>query len=244
MRPNLGHKNKFLLLLCQRKSEFGRYLRTYEKQEIEYSYRTGWQREGMFSAANIEAISENWKMENDAPIDTMFHCLIAHCIANNFVDGYEQNLYRSPAWIVYGLGHMYTKRIDQRWPFFDGRKVIYDKDDESWYWKPRVKNLVKNDFYASAEKMFGWKKYDDLGPRDHMVAWSKLEYLVTEAEGDPKKFLSLACSPLTSSRGNEVNPDNELVTRQTNALAEAFGMSPEELDKAWAKWVSKTYKKK
>lgn len=242
---HLGHKDKFRVLLCQRKSEYGRYLRTYEKQEQEYSYRTGWRGEGMLAIANVEAIAEYWKKEPDAPLDTMFHCLIAHCIANNFVDGFHrQHLFRGPEWIVYGIGHRFTERIDPRWKFFDGRKVIYDKDDESWNWEPRVRNLVKNDFFISTEKMFALAEYADIGPRDHMVSWSKLTYLMTEADGDMKKFLGLACYPLANNARNNIDPEAELVMRQTRALEEAFGLTPAQLDENWAKWVEKTYKKK
>lgn len=242
---HMGHKDKFRVLLCQRKSEFGRYLITYEKQDIEYSYRTGWRGEGMIALANVEAIAEYWKKEEDAPIDTMFHCIVAHCLANNFLDGFHrQHLFQAPKWMVYGLGHLYTKRVDERYTFFDGRKVIYDKDDEAWNWQPRVRNLVKNDFFASAEKMFEWKQYADIGPRDHLVSWSKLSFLMTKAEGDFKKFVSLCSYPLANNNRNKVDPEKELVIRQTRALAEAYKMTPAELDEAWSAWVSKTYKKK
>jgi hypothetical protein len=242
---HLGHKDKFRVLLCQRKSEYSRYLLAYEKQDIEFSYRTGWRGEGMLFLANVEAIAENWKKEPDAPIDTMFYCLLSHNIANNFIDGFHrQYLFQGPDWLVYGLGHVYTKRIDERYPFFDGRKVIYDKHDESWNWQPRVRNLVKNDFYTSAEKMFTWTDYSDLGPRDHLISWSKLEYLMSGLDGDLKQFISLSCYPLASNPRAQEESESELVTRQTRALKESFNLTPAELDANWAKWVEKTYKKK
>ena len=241
---HLGHKDKFRLILCQRKSEFGRYVRTYEQQDIEYSYRTGWRGEGMLVAANVEAIAEHWKGEDDAPIDSMFHCLVTHSLANNFIDGYEQQLFQAPTWLVFGLGHLYTKRIDPRWTFFDGRKVIYDRSDDAWDWYSRVTNLVKNDFFASAEEMFAWKAYGDLGPREHMVAWSKVEYLLTEVEGDKAKFLSLACRSTGNRRKQDDTQAPELVTRQTHAMSEALGITPAKFDEEWATWVERTYKRK
>jgi len=236
----LGHPDKFRLLLCERKSDFGRYLRTYEPMETEFSYRTGWRGEGMFVIANIEAVAEYWEDEDEAPLDTMFHCIVTHNLANNFVDGFRsQDPFRCPTWMVYAAGHHFTRQVDERYPWFDGRKVIYDRFDDSWDWEPRVRNLVGNDFFASAQEMFAWTEYEQMHPRDHIVSWSKLEYLLGEVEGDPQAFLRALCTPL-----KRVDAEQEPVTRQTQALETAFGLTPAELDAGWSKWVKKTYRKK
>lgn len=240
---HLGHKNKFLLLLCQRKSEYGRYIRTYEKAELPFSYRMGWRNDGMIVAVNMESISEIHD-EDDLPFDTMLHCLLANSLASIFVDGFDQTMFKAPTWLVYGLAHIYSRRIDPHWPFFDARRASQINYAEIWDWVPRVQGLVKNEYYPSAEKMFAWREYGDLGARDHLVSWSKLEYLIEVAEGDHQLFLSLACKPLKPGTLAGVSAENEPVIRQTRALAAAFKMTPAELDTAWAKWVSKTYKKR
>ncbi|MFT7669133.1 MAG: hypothetical protein ACI8X5_001833 [Planctomycetota bacterium] len=242
--PNLGHKNKFLLILCQRKSEFGRYVRTYHQSDINYAFRTGWYQDGMVALANVESIREHLVDEPEAPVDTMFHCLLAHVLANNFVDGYDQLLFNAPAWLVFGYGHFTTKRIDERYTYFDGRKVIYKTDSDEWSWQPRVRNLVKNDFFTSAKDLFAQKAYDELHARDHMTAWSRTEFLLNVAEGEPKTFLKLASAPLKVSKQTGVTKETEFLVRQERALAAAYKMTPEEFDKAWSKWVLRTYKKK
>jgi hypothetical protein len=240
--PILGLPNKILLLLCERKSEFGRYLRTYENSDIEFSYRTGWLKDGLLVAANVEAIGEHWKDEKEAPIDSMFHCMLVSCLASDLIDGWGEQMFKAPVWLTYAYGHYCLKRIDSRWPVFDGRKFIYDKEDDSWNWQPRVRNLVKNEFFAGAEAMFAWKEYGDLNVRDHMVAWSKLEFLLAAAEGDPKGFLTAVCRPLDAKDSR--NLENEPVARQTRALLAHFGLTAEEFDAAWSEWVEKTYDKK
>jgi len=238
-----GHKNKILLILCERKSEFGRYLRIYENSEIEFSYRTGWHGEGLLTVVNVEAIAENWREEKEAPVDTMFHCMMASCLASNFVDGWGTPIFSSPTWLTYAYGHYAQKRIDPRYPVFDGRKVIYDKEDDSWNWKPRVRNLVKNDFFASATKMFGFESYEDLHARDHMVGYSKLEYLLTQVEGgDKEKFLTQMTHPI--ARRDAGGIENPKVARQVRALEEHYGLTPEQLDEGWAKWVERRYPKR
>jgi len=240
--PYLGRPKKILLLLCQRKSEFGRYLRTYENSEVEFVYYTGWPKEGMLLAANVEAISENWKEDKETPVDTMFHCLVVSALGANFINNWGEEIYKAPSWLTFAYGHMCQRRIDPRWTVFDGRDFIYDKSGHSWNWKPRVRNLVKNDFFASAEQMFAWKAYGDLNTRDHMVAWSKLTYLMSVAQGDEQGFLSEVCQP-SGGRASR-NDEDEQVARQVRALKADYDLTPAGFDQAWARWVLKTYPKK
>ncbi len=239
--PHLGFKQKFLLLLCERKSEYGRYLLTYEKTALEYVYRTGWFGEGMIVVGNIESIAEHWQEEKDVPLDSMFTCMILASLAGNLVDGWNSNLFRAPTWVTYGYMHLAQRRFDPRWPVFDGRKVIYGKEEDKTDWEPRVGNLVRNAFFADAEQMFGWTKYEDLNQRDHMVAWSKLSYLLTAVEGQRKAFLDALCPTLTSATRDD---PEERQARQREALARCFGLTPEQLDQGWAQWVRRTYRRR
>jgi hypothetical protein len=239
--PHLGFKQKFLLLLCERKSEFGRYLRTYESSDIQYAYRTGWFGEGMLTCVNMEAIAEHWKEERDMPLDSMLACMLSANLAGNFVDGWNFNMFRAPAWLTYGYAHIAQRRFDPRWPVFDGRTTIYGKETDKTDWIPRVGNLVRNDFFASTQEMFGWTKYEDLNQRDHMIAWSRLSYLMSEVEGDPKAFLTASCP----SASGLLPADAEVArTRQAAALKEHFGLTPAQLDEAWAQWVKRAYRRR
>ena len=112
--PYLGQSEKFLLLLCERKSEFGRYLAAYLNAEHDSSYRFGWFGECMFLGANIEAIRESFASQAGEPYDTMLHCKVVASLAANFVDGFRASLNPAPVWLSYGLGHVYQRRIDPR----------------------------------------------------------------------------------------------------------------------------------
>lgn len=241
---HLGHPKKFLVLLCQKDSEYGRYLRTYMDSDIEGSYRSGWMDEGMILTASYESVAKNWKGVADAPIDTMYRCVVLACLASNFIDGYKDNLYRAPRWLSYATAHIIQKDLDPRWSRFDGRKIIADPKDDSWDWEPRVYKLVKNEFFADNKKMFTFLEYNDMTSRDHMIAWSKLTYLMEERggrEGKLKGFLNDVCSP---ALGDSVPTKEEYYEMQTKALKTNFDMTPEEFDKDWSKWVLKTYRKK
>jgi hypothetical protein len=238
----MGYPNKIVLVVCQRKSEFGRYVRNYHNSDIEYAYRTVMRNDALFVAINIEAIKEGREMETELPFDTMLHNMLASNLTTTFMDGYQDNMFSAPRWFVYGMSHRNLRRIDPHWTLFDGRKENQGSKWDAWKWSPRVYNLVDNGFYASANDMFTWKKYEDLHQRDHMVSWSKTEFLMDELEGDKRAFLSAICN---ASGGFSTNQnDDELVNRQKKALKDHFGLTPEEFDKAWCKWVKKTYRKR
>ncbi|MFT7484573.1 MAG: hypothetical protein ACI9F9_000413 [Candidatus Paceibacteria bacterium] len=244
--PNkfLGHPKKFLVLLCEKDSEYGRYLRTYLDSDIEGSFRTGWMHEGMIATASYESVAKNWKDQADSPTDSMYRCVITACVTSTFIDGYRDNLFRAPRWLSFAAAHIYQKKVDPRWTRFDGRQIIYDANDDSWDWEPRVYKLVKNEFFASNEKLFQIIKYSDLTSLDHMIAWSKLSYLMDEKggrEGKLKAFLNDVCSP---ARGNSFPTKEEFLQMQTKAMKAHFGVTPVEFDEEWSKWVLKNYRKK
>ena len=137
---------------------------------------------------------------------------------------------------------VYVRRIDPRWVTSAGHDHRKNRRENDWKWEPRVRNLVNNDFFASTEEMFTWQEYADMNERDHMVAWSKLDWLMRIAKGDREAFLASMCTP--SSTDGEAGTKAELLARQKRALLAHFGLTPQELDKAWARWVRRTYRKR
>ncbi len=92
--------------------------------------------------------------------------------------------------------------------------------------------------------MFTYLEYKDMDSRDHMIAWSKLTYLMDECggrEGKLKAFLNDVCTP---ARGSYVPSKEEYYAMQTKALKAHFDMTPEEFDEQWSKFVLKNYRKK
>ncbi|MEM1451276.1 MAG: hypothetical protein AAF957_09100 [Planctomycetota bacterium] len=234
-KPNaIGHPKKFNLLLCQRKSELGRYLRAYEEGVNEYAYRTGRQGRSLFFGINMEAISESYTDRSVQPFDTMLHCIVAQGLARNFLDGHLGRLFTCPEWFSMGLGHVVQRRIDVR--FVQTGATERSTDEEHWHWDDRVGNLVKNDFFATMPDMVGWERSREWNERDHMVVWSKVEFLLEQLDGDGTKFLSAMVIPVD---GKPEGKKEELVERQTRALESGPGLTPDEFDKKWTRWARK-----
>ncbi|MEM9378742.1 MAG: hypothetical protein AAGB93_02255 [Planctomycetota bacterium] len=234
-KPNaIGHPKKLNLLLCQRKSELGRYLRAYEEGVNEYAYRTGRQGRSLFFGINMEAISESYTDRSVQPFDTMLHCIVAQGIARNLLDGHLNRLFTCPDWLSMGLGHVVQRRIDVR--FVQTGAVTRNTDEEHWHWDDRVGNLVKNEFFATMPDMIGWERGREWNERDHMVTWSKVEFLLEELDGDGAKFLSAMVIPV---EGKPEGKEKELVERQTRALDAGLGLTPDAFDAKWARWARK-----
>jgi len=240
--PYLGNSSKYLLLLCERQSELGRYLRTYLAAENDFSYRWGWDKQCMFFGANIEAIRASWTNPVDVPFDAQLFCAMTASLASNFVDSYKATFYTAPRWLGFALGHVYVRRIDPRWVTSAGHDHRKNRREDDWKWEQRVRNLVSNNFFVTTEEMFAWQEYADMNERDHMVAWSKLDWLMRVAKGDREAFLASMCTP--SVTDGVVDEKAELLARQKRALLAHFGLTPDELDTAWAKWVKRTYRKR
>jgi hypothetical protein len=234
--PNLGQSHKFLVLLCERNSELGRCIKDAWGAEAAVAWRYGWGvTEGMFYGASYEAIAASWKdAGGDVPFDSILHARLVAGVTSNLVDGYRTNKHGVPRWLTYGLSYVYGRRIDPRWVTYVGQKTGSTRKDE-WKWEPRVANLVKNQFYASTEDMFGWKGPEDMNVRDHLVLWSKMEYLLDREGGDRAGFLRAMC---VEGMGTDS------VELQRSALKTYLGLTPAELDEGWARWVKKTYSKR
>ncbi len=233
-KPYLGHPKKFLLLITQRKSELGRYLRVYEKTENEFSFGGGRPDAQMLFALNVEVIEAAYTDPIDEPFDSMLHCRVIQGLTRNFINGHKDKLFEASQWLSNGAAHYYARQSDPRWVLAGPKER--PTDDTHWNWEERVEGLVKKDFFASMADMFQWTGEHEMNTRDHMVIASKLEYLITEAKGDRSEFLSDMVTPIT---GMTAGSAEELKKRQEMALMVNFDLEPKEFDKKWKKWAAK-----
>lgn len=239
--PILGQQHKFLVLLCQRNSELGRYIKDAYDAQAEVAWRYGWgSSEGMFYGISYEAVAAGWTdPSGETPHDSILHARLIAGVTSNLVDGYRTNNYGVPRWLTFGLSYEYGRRFDPRYVTRVGQQVASTREEE-WNWEPRVYNLVKNKFFASTEDMFAWASEEDMNTRDHMVLWSRLQFLLQREEADRASFLGALCvQPGAADPGPAAR-----VALQSSALEEHMGLTPAQLDEEWARWVRRTYSKR
>lgn len=233
--PYLGQAGKFTVLLTEKRSSLGRYLKQFTGLEAEYSYRYKFE-DSYFLGSNIETLKDS-----ERGFEIAFAAGVAASLAANFVDAMRDSHGVAPEWLRYGLAHSAARRIDGRFNQWSAGGDPLTADDDSWKWAPRVLGLVKNEVALPWSEMLSWNKLDDIKPRDHMIAWSRVEWLL-EARKDKLRELLLALTKPLDDWGPK--RDELRLAQQTKALLDVLGADAATLDAQWRAWVVKTYAKK
>ncbi|MCC7014502.1 MAG: hypothetical protein IT454_18220 [Planctomycetes bacterium] len=234
--PYLGQKEKFIVLLSNTRSALGRYLRTYVGQENEYSYRAHFP-DCYFFGTNFEALEDNGR-----DLDIALYTQTAGAVVQNFLDAFRDSNQPVPEWLRYGLAHWYSRRIDARWNQWNAGGASDPENDENWRWPERIVGLVKNDAAVSWEQMTDWATYEDIKPRDHMLCWSRVDWLLDQRKGDMRAFLMALTHPVTPVTGPERT--KAIRDQEWRAYSTVWKQTPAELDRVWRAWMLKQYPKR
>ncbi|HVS20064.1 MAG TPA: hypothetical protein VMT18_15780, partial [Planctomycetota bacterium] len=219
--PHLGQKSKFLVLLLEKSGSLARYTRRFTGNEQLFSYRYGFTDGGYFFGLAAESLRQN-----GYALDATLHTTMAFGVVNNLCDGFRATWGAAPLWFKYGLGHVWSRRIDPRWNLYEGGSGHVDLRDDAWVWEPRIRGLVENGVYPSFEEMLAWQRWDEMKQRDHMMAWSRAAWLLERKQSDPHAFLMGVTQP--APEGQWDVPPELRAARQAAAFVSAFGGTPAE----------------
>ena len=235
--PHLGMPEKFAVLMCEKKSSFGRYTNTYLNQASPAPYRYYHEKtQIVFFGTSMEFLGGGY--DNDAAL----HCSLISGLSKNFVNsafGYDTG---TPFFWREGVAHWFTREVNTDYPFFtaNSNKLARVRLDEDW--PPKIRARVGHGVFAPSLDMIQWDDPDALEVADHMILWSRIDYVMAQGSGVMGKLL----------RGfKETARDPRSVVREAGAsdpfvkaFGKALGTTPEEFDGVWAKWVKKTYPKR
>ncbi len=235
--PHLGQKEKFLVLLLEKKASLGRYTRIYLGAEQTISNRAFLPGGGMLYAVSAESMREG-----GLELDAVLQSYLAFSLVCNFCDGFRQSWSAVPVWFKYGLGHHFARAIDARWPVYEGIGEQREGREDAWKWEPRVRGLVENEVFPAWEGMLAWRDPGDLDRRAHMIAWSRVEWLLQREGGDPRAFLMEVGAPLPP-HSSELSTEEHLA-RQLAGLQAAWGAGPAALQEEWVRYVRRSYPRK
>jgi hypothetical protein len=233
--PYLGQKNKFTVLLTEQRSALGRYLKQFTGLETEYSHRYRFD-DTYFFGANFEALKDH-----ERGFESAFAAGVMAALTANFVDAFRDSNMVAPDWLRYGLAHRAARKVDARWNQWGAGGDPTSTEDTGWVWEPRVLGLVKNNVVPTWAEMMAWKKLEDIKPRDHMIAWSRVEWLMEKRKDKLRGLLLALAKPI-----DDWGPKREelRLAQQVKAFADVLGEDVEALDSEWRAWVLKTYSKK
>ncbi len=236
--PFLGMEHKFTLLLTDKQSSVGRFLRQFCNTES-----PSWQRwtlpgQSMFLGISAEALKE-FSYERDSDL----HATVASEIALNLVDAFRKAGRDAPFWFKAGLAHDYARRVDERSVLSAVGTHHGDRNDDDSRWEPRVCGLVFNKAATPWKDTFAWSRWEDLKSQGHLISWSRVSWLLARKNTDRHALLMALTERLPPDL-----PDAEKLearaARQVAAFQAVLGKTPEEADAEWRQFVLKSYPRK
>jgi hypothetical protein len=222
---------KIRVLLAGKSSGLGRYLKHYADREPR-----GHDRFVLPGGAQFLGINEEGLRGVGYELDIGIHCVTAGAVAHSLVESFTGSQGTCPLWLEYGLDHVVTRGIDERYPSAPLGTVRIEEED-SYRWETRVRGLVVNGVAPTWSATAAWKSWDEIKSSGHLVAWSRVAWLLKRKPAELRVFLLDVAGP-AGSGGNGENPRTPF-ERQSEAAKKAFGKSLEELEAQWKKQASR-----
>lgn len=229
--PYLGQPRKFAVLLTEKTSSLGRFVKRYADREP-----LPWDRFPMEGGTVMLAVSAEGLRTHGYELETGLACAVAGEITHNFLDGFRNAWSATPLWFRFGLGHAAARAVDER--FCPGAEWT-SLHENLWKWEPRVRGLVQNKVAVPWTTMAAWEKWEDLKTQGHLLAWSRASWLLTRKPAELRTFLMALTEP--QAEATEVDGAKRALERQEAAAKAAFGKGLADLDAEWQKFVKKKY---
>jgi hypothetical protein len=226
-------EHKFTVLLLEKESGLARVGRRFVNQEFKgfLRWKVGESMLLVMSAEGVRGYGYS--------LDAAFSAMTISEATHSLLDGVRAAWVACPLWFKYGLAHANSRRIDERFTI-SALGTTRELGDDSYKWQPRIERLLANGFVKGWEEMLGWGKWEDIKPQGHMLAWSRVSWLVDRKDGNHRQLLLDLCEPFVNV------PDAQrtqfIADRTRKALQNAFGRTVEELDAEWRAFVEKDAK--
>lgn len=235
--PYFGLPGRFTVLLLEKESSLGRYNRRFLSSATDSPRRHYFPGQG-----SLLLVTASECADGSLADDTALHCHVAFNLSQNLLVGYRFYTHNLPLWWQEGLAHWIARRISPRHSNASTRDAENLDMRKAWDWAPKVRARVGHDYYPKAEEMLRWTDIDAMDFADHMMAWSRVDYLMSLGDERFAAFVDGMSGPLVEP-GQPLTPQI-LLEQQEVALNEAWGLDAGEFDAAWAAWVEKTYPKR
>lgn len=212
----LGQKDKFTVLLFQKKSDLARYLDSFCGRKSESSQRHYY---GGSQATGIVITAENQDFYDEPGVHSIFRF--------NLLQAFMDARGGAPYWLSTGVAHWYERQIPSN------LITCAIRDDESvdqytqHKWKEKMKARAPRETLCIPFAQLC--KETDLGYWGHVQAWSRVDHLISVDRGKFSEFL-------TGIKGGAS------AAAQEQLLQQVYGMDGPTCDAKWRDWVAKAYK--
>lgn len=238
----LGMPGKYTVLLLEKESDMGRYTVRFAGQQRSGSSRHLFyqvpEAASLFIGIATEAY-DGWFAD-----DTRLHCHLAFNLAHNLLHGYKYYRFPLPCWIAEGFAHWSARQVDERNNNWSGMVEQSPGLRSEWDWVPKIYARVKQDYYPPAAELVAKMDYDMLRFADHMMIWSRVDYLLGEEDRARfARFLDLLSAPIPDVAPGVLPSTEQILAQQERAFQSAYEMDWAEFDRRWEAWVLKELKK-
>lgn len=170
--------------------------------------------------------------------DKHLAAVVVHNVAHNLLNGYMHYSYEMPVWIYTGIGHWAERAFDDRFNTFCTIEGSFDVGKAAKDWAVQVRKLVEKDRAASFAQFLRKKSLAELDFPDHLVSWSKFQFL---AEEHPQKMAAWLTRLKTRRDARGMPDGRNLDAAQRAAFKDLFGWTLAQAEEAWRSWVLATY---
>jgi hypothetical protein len=233
----LGQREKFCVILFDRKTQLLRYLQAF----AEYTGTAALPVRHEFSRIGSLAFATASQCHGGMLYgEVHMHAHLAGEVVKNLASGYKANMIRLPNWWCEGLGHWYSRKVDPKIVLMDETIDPNQFKRDGWNWEKRVRARVKNYYYPSTEELFDTHDFTEWKVQEHMMAWSRFEFLLKRDAKGVRRFLDYFNDLDVPIRDANEPRHRKL---QIAAIQKAWAMDFDEFDTQWKKHVQARYSK-
>jgi hypothetical protein len=236
--PYLGMRDKFSVLLLEKRSTLARYTATFCGEEWDDTYRFYFSKtDGLFAGLTVESLGEG--LQNDLT----FQYAVTFLVTQNLHAGFRGYDGEGPTWWQEGLARWFARQIDERCLIYTAGKGELLRGEEEARWEPKVRARVENGAFPRIEEMLAWDEPGGWEYSRHMLAWSRADFVLHADPARRRAFLEALQEPAP------VDPAARpaILAKRTRQAFQALGYGPDGLaafDRDWAAWVLETYPKR
>ncbi|RMH04477.1 MAG: hypothetical protein D6702_03210 [Planctomycetota bacterium] len=241
--PYLGMPNKFAVLLLEKESDLGRYTLRFIGRQRQTTTRHLFARDIESATLFLGVATEAF--DGFYSDDTRLYCHVAFNTAHNLLHGYKFFWYGLPCWVAEGFAHWYSRQISVENNNWSGIVETSPGLRNEWNWVPKIYARVKQDYYPSAAELCTITDYQRLHFSDHMMIWSRIEYLLSQEDRARfAAFLDALEGRIEEAPPGTIPTAEMVLARQEEAFTRAYGMDWAEFDRRWRAWVLKEFKRR
>ncbi|MSR63386.1 MAG: hypothetical protein EXS08_13165 [Planctomycetes bacterium] len=222
-KPALAMREKFLVLLTQKKSTLARFTREYCGVENGESY--------LYTFSDLGALFFGVSDEAVALGDAELHYSTVYGVTQNLLYGINGFPHLLPTWWTNGLALWFARATQPRVLLYAKPANEILPPAELADWQPLVRGRAESGACLPWADMLARANWLEQPFGDSVVLWSRIDYLLAR-EGTAQALTTRLSLPVPQP------PDSRV------ALQDATGLELDALDEAWRAWVRETYRKK